>query len=413
MKCWRVYLICCSIGGGIALAQSDKVEQPTALPGAVSRPAARMSSAAQNSVNKVKEVRSRLNRFQRLLSISADERENELASKSDKERAFLRRELQKYDQMAKEDRETALQGLRVWYYVRELVKHPVETRADALPVIPEAERKLVEVRLRRWDLLPNDLQQEILANERTIRYVLPEIEGLSREEQKQAQRKLPQSLQKIWDEKLQEWHALPTERREYIYAQFKRFSELSAKERSKVLETLSQQEREQAEKSLQVVQEIDKLSPEEQAACLDSLRNFAETPPKSDKLYLYLEQLQRWKEMSLQEKDVIKKVKRALLPGLAAPLPGELNEPPRGQMKAAPSPPGAEPQKASSGEKRLSFGDVPEPVQKTIKAHGGSPDLKGIKKVNLNGRRAYSLVLKQDGKSIVLYIAPDGSLVQD
>jgi hypothetical protein len=67
---------------------------------------------------------------------------------------------------------------------------------------------LVEDRLRKWDRLDLDLQQEILANERTIRRVL-ELEGLSREAQKEAERKLPQSLRKTWDEKLQEWHALP------------------------------------------------------------------------------------------------------------------------------------------------------------------------------------------------------------
>ncbi|MCI0534009.1 MAG: coiled-coil domain-containing protein 180 [Verrucomicrobiales bacterium] len=413
MNCWKAYLICWSIGGGIALAQSDRAEQPTVLPGAASRSAARVSSgAAQSAVNKVKEVRSRLSRFQRLLSLSAEERENELESKSDKERAFLRRELEKYDQMAKEDRETALQGLWVWYYVRELVKHPGEARANALNVIPETERKLVENRLLKWDKLPPDLQQEILANERTIRYVL-ELEGLSREEQKVAERRLPGSLRKIWDEKLQAWHELPTERRESIYAHFKRFSELSPRERSKVLETLSQQEREQAEKSLQVVQQIDKLSPEEQAACLDSLGNFLETPPKSGKLYLYLEQLQRWNEMSVQEKDMLKKVRRVLAPGLTPPLPGVSAEPPRGQMKAAPAPPGAEPQKRSSRDKKLSFAEVPGPVQNTIKARGGTPEVKGITRVSTNGQLAYSVILKQDGKLVVLLIAPDGSEIED
>jgi hypothetical protein len=128
---------------------------------------------------------------------------------------------------------------------------------------------------------------------------------------------------------------------------------------------------------------------------LDSLRNFAETPPKSDKLYLYLEQLQRWKEMSLQERDVFKKVRRALAPGLTAPIPGDLKEPPRGQMKVAPPAPGSEAQKDNAGEKRLNLNDLPAQVQDTIKASGGSLDLKRIRKVDFNGQLIYRVVLSR------------------
>ncbi len=268
--------------------------------------------------------------------MNSEDREKARSGKSDKQRSYLRRELQKYDEMPKEERETELQKLRVWYYVRDLVKHPVESRKDAVAVLPENERALVEVRLRRWDLLPQDLQKEIMENERTIRYVV-QLDGLSRQEQKELEATLPPNLRKSWDEKLDGWHAIPPERRQRIYAQFQKFFELSPRERAKVLETLPQQDREQAEKSLLVVQEIEKLSPAERATCLDSLKNFFETPPKSDQLYYQLEKIQRWKAMSTKEKSVLKKIHGVLPPGLEPPIPGVTSQPPpRGENKPAP-----------------------------------------------------------------------------
>jgi hypothetical protein len=337
MKRWSVCLICCSVGGGIALAQPAKDDGPAVQPAPTSRPTVirTPSPAAQTTVIKIKEIKASLDRFQRLLAMSPEDREKALTSKSDKQRSYLRRELLRYEEMPKDERETALQGLRVWYYVRELVKHPTEARTNALPIIPEVERKPVEVRLRRWDLLPQDLQKEIMDNERTIRYVV-QLEGLSRQERKEIQATLPQSLQKSWDEKLEEWHAIPIERRQRIYAQFQKFFELSPKERAKFLETLPRQDRDQAEKSLQVVQELDKLSPEDRAACLESFKDFAETPAKSSQRFLHLETIRQWKEMSTKEKDILRKVRSVLVPGSEPPIPGGTSKPPLGEDKPAP-----------------------------------------------------------------------------
>ena len=417
MKRRLVGLICCSIGGGTVFAQSDRVDGGATSPQAVG-PALVLRAPAQSSqpaVAKVKEVKSKLDRFQRLLSMNTEEREKSLATKSDKERSFLRRELKKYDEMPPEERETALQGLRMWYYIRELVKHPVEARKDASNVIPEEERKLVEVRLLRWDRLPADLQQDILENERTIRWVLP-MDGLSEQDQKEAVRKLPPSFRNNWDEKLQDWHAIPTERRQEIYRHFQRFSALSSKEREKVLETLSQNERLQAEKSLLVVQELEKLSPEERAACLESFQNFIETPPKSDQLYLKLNVIQRWNDLSVKERDVLKRVRGVLAPGLQPPIPGSVSEPPRGERKSiAPSLPGVDSQKATTTAKNVnyvSFREVPEAVQEAIMAQGGSADTNAIKRTSKNGEPAYKVNFNRDGKPLTLYFAADGSPVR-
>src|SRR5262245_52848092 len=120
MMRWSVCLICCSVSGGVVFAQSSKAEAPAAQPASSSRAVTVRwaSPASQAAVAKVKEIKSRLDRFQGLLAMSPEDRKKELSNKPELQRKYLRGELQKYDEMSLEERETALQGLHVWYYVR-------------------------------------------------------------------------------------------------------------------------------------------------------------------------------------------------------------------------------------------------------------------------------------------------------
>jgi len=324
MKSWSIWLICCSVGSGVGLAQSPKDgDLPAPAPIAV-----RVTpQSAQASVVKIK---ASVTQFHRLLAMNPEDREKVLANKSDKQRKYLRNELKKYDDMTPETRGTELQALRVRYYLKELVKWPAESRQSALAVIPDADRKLVEDRLQRWDRLSPDLQKEVLDNERTIRYVL-QLEGLSREEQQQILPTLPKSIKETWERKLEQWHSLPSDHRQRIYAQFHRFFELSPKERAKVLETLSESERQQAKESLDA---LEKLPPDERNACVETFYRVVEKPPKSEDHIFFLESVQRWKAMTPKEKQVWKDL-MIVLP----PIPGTTTRlPPRGENKPAPPP---------------------------------------------------------------------------
>jgi putative membrane protein len=64
------------------------------------------------------------------------------------------------------------------------------------------------------------------------------------------------------------------------------------------------------------------------------------------------------------------------------------------------------------GATTLSYNDAPAKVQETIKAQGGSTDAK-IKKHQMNGKTAYKVQIKKDGKNRELHIAEDGTIIKD
>jgi putative membrane protein len=62
--------------------------------------------------------------------------------------------------------------------------------------------------------------------------------------------------------------------------------------------------------------------------------------------------------------------------------------------------------------KTLAFSEVPAKVQETIRAQGGSSDLK-VKKHTMNGKVAYKVEIKKDGRNRTLHIAEDGKIIKD
>ncbi len=296
----------------------------------------------KSALGKIETVNDRLSQLERLLAMPETERTATLASRPDTEK-FLKAELAKYDQMDPDERLEALQSLRTWYYLRVLVLIPEETRPPVLERISATDRELLEKRLRRWDRLDAGLQREVLQHERFIRYVL-QLDGLPRSEQKALATALPEGLKKDWDDKLSQWHDVPSERRKDIYLNFKKFFDLSAVERNKVLQTMSRQELEQARPTLEAIAALEKLTPEERAACLESFKSFAETHPQSTNYLLHLETFQRWNGLSAEERDLLRRASRALAPLPLPPLPGEASKPPMPLNRQPPPLPGSQPQ---------------------------------------------------------------------
>jgi len=69
--------------------------------------------------------------------------------------------------------------------------------------------------------------------------------------------------------------------------------------------------------------------------------------------------------------------------------------------------------KDHSEAKTLSFNEVPQKVQDTIKAQGGTSDVKNIKRHTMNGKTAYKVEFKKEGRNTVLHIAEDGTIIKD
>ena len=62
---------------------------------------------------------------------------------------------------------------------------------------------------------------------------------------------------------------------------------------------------------------------------------------------------------------------------------------------------------------KLSYSELPQAVQDTIKSHGGSANAKSIRKHTENGKTVYNVSIEKDGKNEKLKIAEDGTVIKD
>jgi len=69
--------------------------------------------------------------------------------------------------------------------------------------------------------------------------------------------------------------------------------------------------------------------------------------------------------------------------------------------------------KGDKSATKLSYSELPQAVQDTIKSHGGSSDTKNIRKHTENGKTVYNVSIEKDGKNTRLKIAEDGTVIKD
>jgi uncharacterized protein DUF3106 len=122
------------------------------------------------------------------------------------------------------------------------------------------------------------------------------------------------------------WNALSENQRSQVTAQFNQFFELTPDEKQKTLNTLSDAERAQMEKTLQ---SFDKMPQSQRAECVNAFAKFAsmDAPQRAE----FLKNAARWSEMSPAERqvwrDLVVNVPQwpPLPAGFVMPAPGESN----------------------------------------------------------------------------------------
>ena len=235
--------------------------------------------------------------FRQLLAMNLAEREKELAEKPEHMRKFLADRLKEYDALTPEDRELRLRMTQLRWYLRPLMELSATNRVERLAKIPEPDRKLVEERLQLWDKLPADLQKEVLEHEMIVGYVIHE-EATPTASKKGLSDAMPPEWRKKFEQDLAKWHALPQTQRQRMVDNFHQFFELSEKEKTKTLSTLSETERRQMEKTLQT---FEKLPSVQRQVCIDSFRKFANMTP--DQQLQFLKNAERWQAMTPSERE--------------------------------------------------------------------------------------------------------------
>jgi hypothetical protein len=182
--------------------------------------------------------------------------------------------------------------------------------------IPEAFRPLLEERLKQWDKLPPDTQQEFLKNEAALHHIL-RLSNTSPPKQRAILATLPEAqrarIEAAWDN----WRALPATQRDTITTHFNQFFALSEKEKVRTLSVLAPQERQQMERTLA---SFERLPKEEREYCIGSFSKFAGmSAAERDQ---FLRNAARWVEMTPAERQGWRElVRRLRSPEVLPPMP--------------------------------------------------------------------------------------------
>jgi hypothetical protein len=338
MRC-SIWLVCGIIGTAANAAELAKESQSPSNP-AVAVPMPNLSVQPP----------SRVDFFRRLLAMTPAEREQALAAKTEGPRKVLLEKIQEYDRLSPEDRESRLRSLELYDCLLPLMKLRPDQRAEKLAIVPEKDHKLIEERLKQWDLLPPEFQEKVLENELTVQYFI-RLEPRPPPRGKGTLLNYPEADRKALEENLARWHAMPLERRQKMFQHINQFFEMPAKEKEKTLKTLESLpdgERQKMERSLET---FATLPPDQRQMCIEAFRKFASM--SKGEMTQFLRNAERWHEMSPQDRETWRNLVN-LLPGQSGPPlpPGVvLRAPPLGTNKPPGSAGGAAPFPKAPGAK--------------------------------------------------------------
>jgi len=255
--------------------------------------------------------------FRSLLAMSPAELGQTLAGIPESQRVLLNAKLEEYSSLQPEERNLRLRATELRWYLRPLMGTPATNRAERLASIPQEFRKDVDERLKQWDLLPPDLQREMIDNEWTIRYFLY-LKASTPAQQQAIKQGLPAERRERLENELDRLRVLPPARRQRMFDNFEEFFELPPREKEKTLGTLSEADRREMEKTLRA---FESLPTEQRRICISSFQRFTDMSPEDRAQFL--KNADRWKELTPAERQTW----RTLVTQLP-PLPPGLGQPP-------------------------------------------------------------------------------------
>jgi len=255
--------------------------------------------------NAVPQARSPVELFRQLLAMSPDERENFLTNRPSEIRARILAKVGEYEALNPDDRELRLRATELRWYLEPLLRGSLADRAALLAQVPDDMRELVNDRLQEWMILPPPLKQEFL-------------------EMDESNNPSENSASGPGDAEREQWNALSETERRQMTAGFNQFFELTPDEKQKTLNTLSDAERAQMEKTLQ---SFDKMPSAQRAECVNAFAKFASMDARQQAEFL--KNAARWSEMSPAERqawrDLVVNVPQwpPMPPGFMAKIPAE------------------------------------------------------------------------------------------
>jgi Protein of unknown function (DUF3106) len=255
--------------------------------------------------------------FRELLALGPTELDRALAAIPDPGRNKLRSKLQEYAGLAPDEREARLRATELQWYLTPMMRTPPTNRVAQLAIVPDECRLLVQERLKQWDALTPEIQQEIARNEWMLRSFL-QYRSLAASERARILSGFSPELRQRLEKQLDGWRALPAGKRQRMYDRFEQYFELPATEKKKTLGALSDAERRDMENTLRAFEQLPR---EQRRVCINSFRKFANMT--RDECVQFLKNAERWKAIPPADRETW----RGLVTKLP-PLPPPPGEPP-------------------------------------------------------------------------------------
>ncbi len=220
--------------------------------------------------------------------MTPDERDDFLTNRPPEIRARILAKVAEYEALDPNERELRLRATELRWYLMPLLRESPANRAARLAQIPDDVRGLVQSRLEEWSILPPPLQQDFLENEHILHY-FAHVDASNSASENFGRK--PSEAERA------HWNGLSEPERRQITDGFNQFFGLTPDEKQTALNTLSDAERRQMEKTLQ---SFDKMPASQRAECVNAFAKFASMNALDQAEFL--KNAERWSAMSPAER---------------------------------------------------------------------------------------------------------------
>lgn len=256
--------------------------------------------------------------FRTLLAAPPAQRELFLSQRPAPTRKVIETKLREFEILPPEVRERRLQIAELQHFLLQVIGEPRERRAELLSQTPAAIRPFVEDRLLAWDRLPPDQQQELLTQQRILmaasnRTTPSGNPTAATQPSSPSAKGIAPDLQSALDR----WQRLTADERARKLSDFQRFFDLSDRDQARVLGSVPAAERRQMEATLSA---YSTLAPDQRARVIRGIRRYVTlTAPERAQ---FVQALSQWQLMTPAERTTWRGLVDAVKP---PPLP----QPPR------------------------------------------------------------------------------------
>jgi hypothetical protein len=255
--------------------------------------------------------------FRELLAMKPADRERFLAERPADKRAGLLDKIREYEAMKPEERELTLSATELQFYLEQMVNTAPTNRAAQLAAVPAVYRRIIGDRLGVWDIMPPDLQQDMLAHEATRHYFLGAGEDTATNEA-DYYKILPPPLQ----DEVARLGSITPEERQQSYEAARQFFGMSEEEKNRVLRTLSAADRAQVGRTVEDLQRLPRGQLDKCMATVVRLADLSDAQRRE-----FLKNAGRWREMPPADRAAWDKLADRLPPlppGLEVPTPDDV-----------------------------------------------------------------------------------------